>query len=657
MSIDILTEYADLVNIATELHEDELNDLGMKVVENYWTDKNSRADWEERNEEATKLASQVVEEKTSPWPGAANIKFPLLTEASIQFNARAYSALMPGNTLVSSRVVGYDPQGLKMDQGTRVSRHMSYQLLEQMEEWEEEQDALLFALPILGSMFKKSYYDPILERNKSEIIYPQYLVVDYYARSLEQAFRKTHVIHSTENDIAIMKANGIYLDVDVTNSNIETKDLRDEIYGISGPSESDASEFHILEQHTYEDLDGDGIAEPYIITVHEESQKVLRITAGYSVDDIKLNEAGEVAHVPQRQYFTKYSFMPSPDGSFYDMGFGNLLAPLNHVINTVINQLLDAGTMSNLQSGFLSRGVRMKNGNQRFKPGEWKTVNSTGDDLRKGIYPLPVREPNSVLFQLLGTMVNASQRLAGTVDSMVGENPGQNQKATTTMAVLDQGQKVFHGIYKRLHRSFKRELQKLFILNSENLSAEEYFNVLDFPADAQNLERITRDDYNPDSVNITPAADSSVSTQQQKLAKAQGLLELLPTGLINEMEAVKRVLEAQEQPALETVLKQPQPPQPTPEFQLEQHKTQEEIKLKWAEYQLAVVAAQQNDLEIQTKAILNIANAEAAEEGTQIDAYRAQLERVRQESEEIGKKAAGLSGQDEEDYSQFFKDE
>ena len=646
-----------MVNIATELHEDELDRLGAKVVSNYLIDKNSRADWEKRNDEATKLAAQVVEEKTSPWPGAANIKFPLLTEASIQFNARAYPALVPGTNVVSSRVVGYDADGSKTEQGTRVSRHMSYQLLETMEEWEEEMDAMLLALPILGCMFKKSYYDPILQRNKSELVYPKDLVVDYYTRSLDQSYRKTHVTNQTENDVNILVANGIYLDTDISVAKAKPDELANELHGLSSPVETDSSEGTILEQHTYEDLDGDGIAEPYIFTVHEDSQKVLRIVAGYTADSIKYNELGEVVFVPQRQYFTKYGFIPSPDGSFYDLGFGNLLAPINHVVDTVINQLLDAGSMSTLQSGFLSRGIRMKGGNFRFKPNEWKHVNSTGDDLRKGIYPLPVREPSNVLFQLLGTMINAGQRIASTVDSMVGENPGQNQKATTTMAVLDQGQKVFHGIYKRLHRSLKRELQKLFTLNSEHLSSEEYFNVLDIPVDQPSMERITREDYNINTVNIIPAADSAVSTQQQKLAKAQALLELMPTGLINEIEALKRVLDAQEQPALESLIKQPQPPQPDLALQFEMNKFQEEQRLKWAQYNLDVVKSQQDDIEMQSKVILNIANAEAAEDGTQLEEYKLQLQALADKSKALGEKADKMSGGQTKDHSELWQDE
>lgn len=643
MSLETLTEYATKINIAEELTEDELQTIGIEVVKDYLIDRRSRTEWEERNDEATKLAAQVVEEKSFPWPGAANVKFPLLTEAAVQFNARAYSALVPNNNIVSARVVGYDPDGKKMDQGTRVSRHMSYQLLEEMEEWEEEMDALLLALPILGCMFKKTYYDPILGRNKSEIIYPKDLVVDYYTRSLEQSYRKTHVIPYNHNDIQSMKAAGIYLNVDLDTPQQVPNELRDELYGLSVSEVTDSTERQVLEQHTYRDLDDDGIAEPYVITVDLDTQQVLRIVAGYEVDEIKTTQDGTIIRVPQRQYFTKFGFIPSPDGSFYDLGFGNLLAPINHTVDTLINQLLDAGTLSNLQSGFLSRGVRMKMGSQRFKPGEWKTVNTTGDDLRKGIYPLPVREPSNVLFQLLGMMINAGQRIASTVDSMVGENPGQNQKATTTMAVMDQGQKVFHGIYKRLHRSLKRELQKLFILNSEYLAPEDYFNILDVPADQQTMEFIARDDYDPESLNIVPAADSAVSTAQQKLAKAQGLLELLPSGMINERVAIQRVLEAQEQPAIEQLIKEPQPPQPTPEFQLEQLKTTEELKLKWAEHQLEVIKAEQADIEMQSKVILNLAKAEAEEEGTQIQMYKTQLEALRDRSKALGEKASSLA--------------
>jgi len=325
---------------------------------------------------------------------------------------------------------------------------------------------------------------------------------------------------------------------------------------------------------------------------------------------------------------TKFSFIPNPDGGFYDIGFGTLLGPINNTIDSSINQLLDAGTLSNLPSGFLGRGIRLKGGNYRFTPGEWKFVNSTGDDLRKGIVPLPVNAPDAVVFQLLGLMIQSGERLSSTVDSMVGENPGQNQKATTTVAVLEQGMKVFSGIYKRLYRSLKKEVKKLYRLNGMFLPEEAYFIILD-PSQEQ-AGKIGQGDYNSGDADVIPSADPTVATEQQRLAKVQGLMELLQLGTVNPTEVTRRVLEAEEQPGIESLMQLP-PPQPDPEM----IKFQDESERAWAEIQLKAADIEAKGLTARANAILALAQAEAAEEGSQIEMYKMQLDSMDKEQDRI----------------------
>jgi len=655
MSFTRLQEFTELNNIADVLDKGTLTEIGQYVVTNFKLDKQSRTEWESRQDEAIKLASQVVERKSSPWEGAANVKYPLLTEAAMQFNARAYPALIPSFDIVKAKVIGEDQSGEKMNSSIRVSRHMSYQLLEQMEEWEEEFDSLLMALPILGCMFKKTYYDPILKRNKSEIVYPRDLVVEYYTKNIREAFRVTHVIPMTKNDIKIMEINGIFSVVDLQEEKPQPDPLKQDLHGISAPAYNDATTRDCLEQHTWYDLDGDGLAEPYIFTVDLKTSKVLRIVAGFDPENIEV-DGDTVLRVQKTQYFTKYGFVPNPNGSFYDLGFGQLIKPINDTVDTSINQLLDAGTMTIRQSGFLARGIRLKAGNRRFKPGEWKTVNSTGDDLRKGIVPLPTKEPSNVMFQLLGMMIQSGQRLASTIDMQVGENPGQNQKATTTMAVLDQGAKVFNAIHRRSLRSFKHELHLLFVLNSKHLDIEEFFNIIDPNLDLNVFAQIGQEDYNPANMNVSPAADGQASTQQMKLAKAQGLMELMPTGLINEVEAVRRILEAQEQPGFEALLKEPQPPQPDLELQFKMQQEQNRAQEEARRFELDIIKVQQTDLTVQTNAILALAKAESEEAGFQLDVYKVQLDLLKERSAELAEKSKGLNKEQEEDYSDLFKD-
>lgn len=582
-SVSIEDIFDNSSNVAEILDERDLLNIGKEVVEGFETDLDSRQEWDERNESAMELALQVVEEKNSPWPGAANVKYPLLTTAALQFSSRAYPALISSSNIVKGRVIGFDTTGEKLQRAIRIGKHMSYQLIEEMEDWEEEMDKLCLTLPILGCIFKKTYYCPTKGINVSEVIYPKDLVINYFSPTIEKAQRITHVLQMTDNDIYERKASGLYLeDVELVKHDIDTSE-EDRNRGLEAPNKQDDTlPYNILEQHCLIDLDGDGYKEPYIVTVHEDSAQVLRIIPRYTMEDI-VSDGADVIRITPTQYFTKYGFIPSPDGSIYDLGFGTLLGPMNDVINTLINQLLDAGTMSNRQAGFISKGIRIRGGNTKFTPGEWKPVNTTGDDLRKGIYPLPIREPSNVLFTLLNTMVTAGERLSTVTEMMTGEIPGQNTKATVAMAAIEQGMKVFSAIYKRIYRSMKKEFIKLYELNRQHLDLEVYFTILD-PGQEQGAA-ISRLDYRAEGVDVIPYADPTVATEQQRLARIEALGQLLQLGTINPIEYTKRYLEATEQPNIEVLMQMP-PPQPNPEVQMEQFKMQDESQRKWKELEL-----------------------------------------------------------------------
>lgn len=607
-------------NLAEKLHDEDLEKIGMYCYDGYENDLRSRAGWEDKLDEWMELAMQAQEHKTFPWPGAANIKYPLITTAAMQFSARAYAALLPGTNLVKGRVVGEDPMGEKHETAVRIGKHMSYQLLEEMPDWEEQMDRLLFSLPIVGCMFKKTYFDSVKGHNVSEMIYPKELVVNYFAKSLDDAQRISHSLYMSENDIYERQANGLYLDVELEKC-IEKVDekVSEGIVGIEKPRKPDQTlPYNVVEQHCWMDLDGDGYKEPYIVTFDFNSKNVLRIVARFTEDGIKNNEKGDLQSIEALQYFSKFSFIPSPDGSFYDIGFGVLLGPINDTINTLINQLIDAGTLSNLQSGFISNGIRIKGGDRNFVPGEWKVANSSGDDLRKGLVPLPVREPSQVLFSLLGTMIQSGERLSSVTEIMTGDVPGQNTKATVAMAAIEQGMKVFSSIYKRIHRSLSKEYKLLFKLNHLYLAEEQYFTVLDVGQEV--ASKIRLEDYNPEGVNVIPASDPSIATEEQKLMKVQALGELAASGLINPQEYARRYLEATEQPDQAALLEMP-----------EKGPSPEEIKLEWEKEQFYAeldIRKKELDLEaMKTRAetIKLIADAEAAEEGDQMEIYKKHL--------------------------------
>lgn len=603
-------------DLSSELDEKILEEMGEHVVNIYEEDLDSRSEWEERNNKWIKLAAQVIEEKSYPWQGAANVKYPLLSTAALQFHARAYPALIPDNRVVKTRVLGADPDNQKFERAQRVSEHMSYQLLEESEDWQEDMDRMLYILPITGLAYKKTYFSPLKNRNMSKLVLPDDLVVNYYATDYERAI-KTHRLYQNENEIYEFMASGHYRECELEPAEgfSDHQGVEDDIIGISEPlrsSDEDESfndePYLVLEQHTFWDLDDDGYKEPYIITVEYASRKVLRVVARWETDKVEQNEKGVVRITPT-EYFTLYGFFPNPESKIYYQGFGSLLGPINAASNTILNQLIDAGTLSNLQGGFLGKGIRSRGGKIKFTPGHWEQLQTTGDDLRKNIYPLPIKEPSSVLFNLLGMLIQAGERLSSVKDIMVGENPGQNQPYATTVAVLEQGMKVFVGIYKRLYRSLTKEYKALFRLNSLYLDEQAYFNFFDSPK----VMQIGAEDYNVNDVNIAPNADPSIVSESHKMMKADSLLQKKAAGLpINTAEVTKRVLLVEGHEDVEALL-QPDPPQEDPKITLEKEKLKQDKELRMLEIQVQVNTTRFEALKDLAQAFSHMAKAAETE--------------------------------------------
>lgn len=543
-------------NLAADLSDDKLIEIGKDVVSGYETDLDSRKPWEKDLKNWTELALQVASDKTYPWPNAANIKYPLLATAAMQFAARAYPTLIPSNgKVVKCKVIGSDPTGEKTMRAFRVSTHMSYQVMEQMDGWEEDMDKLLIALPISGTCFKKTYWDSSKQQNCSKLVLPKSLVVNYWTRCLEDAERITEVFYLSKRKVKERQNLGIFIDVELGDPQTPADDVTTSInrsFQLANDFD-ETTPYTILEQHTYLDLDEDGYAEPYVVTVEAESNKVLRIVPRFSEADVLMDDKQNVVSIEATQYYTKYGFIPNPDGGFYDIGFGRLLGPLNNSANTIINQLVDAGSLSNLQAGFIGKGLRIKMGETRFQPGEWKAVNAVGDDLKKQIFPLPVREPSQVLFNLLDLLLKSGKELASVAEIFVGKMPGQNTPATTTMASIEQGMKVFTAVYKRVYRSLTSEFRKIYKLNQQYMNPEEYISILDNP--------IPQEDYKGPEDDIIPGADPSAVSSQEKQQKVQAVMQLLNLGTINPMAATLMYLEAHEIPEAEIkkLAMQPQP--------------------------------------------------------------------------------------------------
>lgn len=610
------------------LDDDALGLLGQRVVRETEIDDLSRSDWLDKMDLAINLAMQIADEKAYPWPKAANVKYPLMTVAAIQFNARAYPAIVPGSNIVKAKVVGSDkgvkeigpdgrpavqmdeqgqPQpvwkvqpGAKRKKGDRVATHMSWQLGEEMSEWDEDTDKLLIILPIVGMLLRKTWFDPTLGRNRSSIVHPKKAIVNYNAVSLELTPRITEEIEFYPYQIVEKRRLGIWRDVDLPLVIDEDEDAP-----------------HIfLEQHRRLDLDGDGYEEPWIVTVHKDSSMVVRIEPRFDENRIFTNAKNEIAKIEPVHHYTKYSFLPSIDGSFYDIGFGILLGPINETVNASINMMLNAGHLQTVGGGFINSGLKLRGGNLRFRPGEWKQV-QMGAGVTNPIIPLVHPGPSAVLFELLGLLLEAGKDISAVQDVLTGEQ-GANETATTTLARIEQGLKVFTAIYKRVYRSMKSELGKLYDLNAKYLNPQTYFNVLD------EEHQVGPEDYDRRNSDVVPVADPNSVSDMQKLARGEFLLGFRGDPLINQQEIRRRVFEAASVPDIDKLFEvpEPKPPPELIEIMAKVENDGQRLELEQHRLNLDTQKLEADLLEIYSKVIKNIADAEAAEAGPQLEQYK-----------------------------------
>lgn len=679
-----LTVLQDSENVNELISKEDSRAIGLAVKNAYNVDKSSRARWEESSEDATKLALQITEPKTYPWDGAANVKFPLITIAAMQFAARAYPALVKAPDLVKYRVQGKDDTGAKAARSARVSAHMSYQLLEEDEPWEEHHDKALLALPILGCVFKKSYYDKTKGHNCSTLVLPKNLVVHYFARSIEECERKTEIFQLSPREIKERELRKIFSKVELSPAqpNVKPEDKRQ---GLTPPPADKDQARDLLEHHCFLDLDGDGYKEPYVVTVDLASATVLRIVARFSKitteQSVKIEELqkrikafaegvepgkgnadmprllqaeatlqkmqAEVEMLSQQkpkvlkidpvEYYTKIPFIPSPDGGFYDLGFGALLGPLNDSVNTLLNQLIDAGHMSSGAVGFIGKGARIPGGAVRFKPFEFKKINATGGSIRDAIVQLDIAAPSPVLFQLLSLLISYSERVGSVTDAMTGENPGQNTPAYNMSAMLEQGLQVFNGVFKRVYRSMRSEFRKLYTLNSIYLDDEAYFAYQDSDT------KVLRLDYQGDPKDLIPAADPNAFSNKEKGQKAQMILERAAmTPGYDPVVVEKRFLSAMEvpdvdelypmveekdeqgQPTGNMVLKFP--PQPNPDIEMQKAELQLKAQQGKSKHEVDVGRLEIEGMLAEAKVLQMVAQAEAANDKTLVDKLKLQLD-------------------------------
>lgn len=546
-------------NLAEVLGEKELGALANELISNYEEDLSSRQGWEETYTKGLDLLGVEYEERTEPFEGASGVTHPLIAESVTQFQAQAYKELLPAGGPVSTKILGAKTDD-KEEQAGRIKEFMNYQITEVMEDYDPGMDQLLFYLPLSGSTFKKVYYDVVKGRAASEFVPGQDVVVPYSATDLATSPRVTHRIKMTDNEVRKLQIAGVYRDIELGESSSdgdpsEVDDKADEIQGIK-PTMS-ADDRLLLEVHVELDLDGfedmdpntgdpTGVKLPYIVTIDHDSGKVLAIRRNWREED-PLRRT--------RQYFVHYKFMPGL--GFYGFGLIHMIGGLGRAATSLLRQLIDAGTLSNLPGGFKAKGVRVRDNDEPIAPGEWRDIDAPGGNIRDSVIPLPYKEPSSTLATLLGALIDAGRRFVSIADQKTSEMANNEAPVGTTVALLERGTRVMSAIHKRLHYAQKTEFRLLARVFSENLPAFYPYTIPGAPA------QIKASDFDG-RVDVVPVSDPNIFSMAQRIALAQNQLQLAQTNpqMHNLHAAYRRMYEALEVQNIEEVL--PPPPQPQP---------------------------------------------------------------------------------------------
>jgi len=550
-------------NIAENLEASDLTRLSSDLIDSIQGDLESRSEWEKTYTDGLKyLGMKFDETRSQPFQGSSGVVHPILAEAVTQFQAQAYKELLPAKGPVKTQIIGMRTAETE-SQADRVQEFMNYYIMNVMKEYDPELDQMLFYLPLAGSAFKKIYFDSSLKRAVSKFIPPEDLIVPYEAPDMSTAERITHVISMSRNEIKKQQLSGFYADIEIPDdSYTDIDDVQEEIDSIQGvsPSYTEDRNRTIYEVHTildiegYEDLDAEGeptgLKLPYIVTLDESANKVLAIRRNYSPEDPDKNKIN---------YFVQYKFLPGL--GFYGLGLSHMIGGLSKASTSILRQLIDAGTLSNLPAGFKARGMRIRDEAEPLQPGEFRDIDTTGGSLRENLIPLPIKEPSNVLMQLLGLLIDSGKRFASISDMNIGDM-NQAMPVGTTVALLERGTKVMSAIHKRLHYSQRLEFNLLATVFSEFLPPTYDYDTGTAPREIKQTDFDSR-------VDIVPVSDPNIFSQSQRITLAQELLQMVQSnpdihGPLGIYEAYKRMYGALGIDNVESLLQPPPDMTPKP---------------------------------------------------------------------------------------------
>jgi len=498
-------------NLAEFIDEATLQSMASELVGDFNSDRESRQDWARAYVKGLDLLGMKIEERSQPWAGASGVFHPVLTEAVVRFQAQAMGEIFPASGPVKTKIMGkLTPE--KADQADRIQTEMNYLLTEEMTEYRDETEQMLFKLPLAGSAFKKVYYDPLEDRPVAMFVPAEDFVVSYGASDLASCPRYTHIMKKTSNEILELQVAGFYRDVDLPDPEPDFTDIQEKYDELDGESAiiEDDDRHTILEMHVTMNMpeefdDPDNIARPYVITIDKTSREILAIRRNWYEDDSKKKK---------RLHFVHYKYLPGL--GFYGTGLIHLIGGLAKSATSILRQLIDAGTLSNLPAGLKARGLRIKGDDSPLMPGEFRDVDVPGGAIRDSITFIPYKEPSSVLYSLLGNIVEEGRRIGSVADIQVGDMNSQ-APVGTTLALMERSMKVMSGVQARMHAAMKNELRLLARIIRDYMP-EEYAYEMD-----GDFNR--REDFDA-RVDVIPVSDPNAATMSQRIMQYQAALQL-----------------------------------------------------------------------------------------------------------------------------------
>jgi hypothetical protein len=625
-------------NLAEKIDERVLMKLGTELVQMYKSDRESRQDWEDQYVKGLEFLTTNYTAVTKPFQGASTVTHPLLSEAVTQFQAQAFKELLPSEGPVRTQIVGVEDP-MRVQQAQRVKDFMNFELMERMEEYVSDFDALLYHLPLAGSAFKKVYYDAINERAVAKFIRAEDLVVPYFANDLMEAERITHILNLTENELIKRQTSGFYRDVDLQPNDNPQNTIDKKYSELSGakPSYGKDKLFRILEMHVDLDLDqyqfDDNKTEkkvkiPYIVTVDELSGEVLSIYRNYRQGD---------ESVKRIEYFVQYKFLPGL--GFYGFGLVHMIGGLTKAATNALRQLLDAGTLANLPAGFKSRGMRVRDDDQPFTPGEFRDVDAPGGNIRDQFQILPFKEPSPTLFQLMGFCVEAGQRFAAISDPQVGDMNAQ-APVGTTIALLERGSRVMSAVQKRCYNAMRKEFKLLARIFADYLPPE-------YPYDVYGGERTVKAADFDDRVDVLPVADPNIFSMSQRVTLAQTQLQIAQTNpaMHNMHEVYRRIYDSLGTKNIDQILIPEDyiqaPMDPAQENMRAIHITEHisykartvvNMQISQNAQMIAMQGQNPQEFALQTEALIAQTEAQLTEQAVQVDIKALEIQQKSQES-------------------------